>query len=159
MKWVRVYDLRTDTLHVRHMQEASLRRPDIGLSTSPALIGSDQWWEMAEDGRLVTHEMSGKITKVYWASMGDWPEFELTSADGRSNWTRQGDYTRYVEGLQVRLAYVLHAWKHPNQYGLGTHAKQVTFVDVEESLERSDPRVPGPGGIGLREPANGQPER
>ena len=156
MNLVTVYDLRSDTMHVTHMQEASLRRPDLGLSPSPALIGSKEWWAIVADGRLSKTELEGKISKVYWASMGDYPEFELTTEDGaRSTWTRDGDYTRYVEGLRARLAYVLHPWKHPNVHGLGTHSKQVLLIEVEKSDRRSDPTVPRPEGMGLAGPSSG----
>jgi hypothetical protein len=106
---------------------------------------------MAGDGRLLKTEIEGKIAKVYWASMGDWPEFELTAEDGTaSRWTREGDYVRYVEGLRARLAFVLHPWKQPHRFGLGTHSNVVLYIDIEESPMRSDPRAPGPGGVGLR---------
>src|SRR5260370_38068846 len=107
MNWVTVYDLHNETKSVAQMQEASLRRADLGLSPSPALVGAKEWWAIVEDGRIFKAELEGKISNVYWASMGDYPEFELTTEDGaRSTWTREGDYTRYVEGLRARLAYV-----------------------------------------------------
>ncbi len=123
-----------------------------GCPLDPALVGSKEWWAMAEDGRLAKSEMVGKITSVYWTSMGDWPEFELTADDGTaSRWTREGEYVRYVEGLRARLAFVLHPWKQARRSGQGAHTKLVLYVDIEDSPSRSDPRVPGPGGVGLRE--------
>jgi hypothetical protein len=148
MNWVRVYELSGDTTKIDLMQKASLDTSGLGVSLSPALIGSKEWWQMAEDGRLPRTEVEGKITKVYWASMGDWPEFELMAEDGTtSRWTREGDYVRYVEGLKARLAFVLHPWKQPQRFGLGAHSKLVVYIDVEDSPRRSDRRVPGPGGV------------
>lgn len=97
--------------------------------------------------------IDGLIRKVYWGSMGDWPEFEVQAPDGaRSTWTREGDISRYVEGLSVSLGFVRHPWKKQLvDLKMGTHSSLVTFIDIEESSQRSDPRAPGPGGAGLRE--------
>jgi hypothetical protein len=154
MNLVRVYDLRDDRQRVELMQAASLNRPDLGLAIEPALVGSEKWWAMVEDHSLPETVTDGVITRVYWASMGDWPEFELEETNGgRSSWTREGDISRYVDGLGVRLGFVRHPWKKQNVDRMsGTHRSLVTFIEVEESSRRSDPRAPGPGGIGLRLP-------
>jgi hypothetical protein len=76
---------------------------------------------------------------------------EVTVDDGsKSDWTREGDVSRYVEGLQVQFTYVLHPRKVPNQFGLGAASKIILMVEIEDSDRRSDPRAPGPGGVGLR---------
>jgi hypothetical protein len=154
MNLVRLYDLREDRRRVEHLQAASLSRSDAGLAIEPALVGSDEWWALVRDGSLSESVIDGVIEKVYWASMGDWPEFELHASDGsRSSWTREGDISRYVEGLNVRLGFVRHLWKKQATYRImGSHSSLVTFVEIEESNLRSDPRAPGPGGIGLRLP-------
>jgi len=152
MTFVRVYDLRSDHDLIKHMQQASLTRPDAGLALEPALVGSDDWWALIQKGALSQSIVEGVIRRVYWASMGDWPEFEVESANGDlSQWTREGDISRYVEGLQVRMGFVRHPWKEQlvNQMA-ATHSSLVIFVEIEESSLRSDPRAPGPGGIGLR---------
>ena len=85
--------------------------------------------------------------------MRDWPEFEIVSDSGeRTKWTREGDLSRYVEGLRVRLCHTRHPWKVPDRFGLGTHSTLTLRIDLEESDKRSDPRAPGPGGVGLRDP-------
>jgi hypothetical protein len=152
MDWVRVYDFALDENMILALQEATLGPFDFGVSTKPALVGTPEWWSAIEDGRLPRSEIEGTISKVYWASMGDWPEFEMVATDGtRSRWTREGDVSRYVEGLRVRLAYTRQAWKKPTpSWGLGTESKIVLRIDLEPSDRRSDPRAPGPGGIGLR---------
>jgi hypothetical protein len=107
-----VYDLRADKLRVRHMQEATKTRPDVGLAPVPALVGSWRWWRAINSGRFPSTTLEGTVDSVYWASMGDWPMFTLrTTAGETSDWTREGDHTRYVEGLAVRLQYVVQRYK------------------------------------------------
>ena len=146
-----VYSLAQDQTRIDAMQKASLGATDFGLSPFPALIGTSQWWHATQDGSVVRGVVSGTISRVYWGSMGDWPECEVTGDGGaRSSWTREGDITRYVEGLRVQLTFVLHPWKVPNQHGLGDASKIVLTVEIEDGNRRSDPRAPRPGGIGLR---------
>ena len=88
-------------------------------------------------------EAVGRISRVYWGSMGDWPEFELTSAEGeRSTWTRLGDHSRYVEGLTSRVKYVLQMSRSRDPR-IG-EMKLVLEVAVEPSDERSSRYPPGP---------------
>lgn len=151
MDLVLVYSLKQDTARIERMQKASLGATDFGVSPSPALVGTDEWWRATRDGTLDRTVVTGRISRVYWGSMGDWPECEVTADDGTTTtWTREGDLTRYVEGLRMRLTFVLHPWKVPAQHGLGAASKIVLTVEIEESDRRSDPRAPGPGGIGLR---------
>jgi hypothetical protein len=152
MDWVTVYDFASDQQKIRAMQDATLGPTDFGVSAKPALVGTHEWWRAIEDGRLPRHVLEGSICKVYWGSMGDWPEFELVVADGtQSKWTREGDITRYVEGLRVRLTYTCHPWKKKKpSWGLGGESHVVLRVDLELSDRRSDSRAPGPGGVGLR---------
>jgi hypothetical protein len=153
MNWVTVYDFASDRQRIDTMQKATLGPTDFGVSPKPALVGSPEWWRAIEQGQLARVEVEGKISRVYWGSMGDWPEFELLTEDGtQSRWTREGDLTRYVEGLRIRLSYTLHPWKvAKDSLGLGDASKIVLRIDLEQSDKRSDPRAPGPGGAGLRQ--------
>jgi hypothetical protein len=150
MRWVVVYELERDEERLRHMQEASLERPDVGLLPNP-LVGGREWWDQIESGRRPTHRIEGTIEDVYWASMGDWPGFRIRAADGsESTWTREGEPRRYVEGLGVRLAYVEHPWKPEvaETAGLGETSKIVLTIEIEDSHLRSSGIGPGPGGVG-----------
>jgi hypothetical protein len=151
MRFVRTYSLEQNQTLLDAMQKASLDASNFGLSLVPALVGTREWWRATQDGSLVREIVSGKISRVYWGSMGDFAECEVTAADGsKSTWAREGDIARYVEDLQVQFTFVLHPWKVPHQYGLGATSKIVLSVDIEDSDRRSDPRAPGPGGVGLR---------
>jgi hypothetical protein len=149
MQYVKIYSFGQDQARIDAMQKASLNATNFGVSPSPALVGTQEWWRATQDGSLARTVVPGTISGVYWGSMGDWPMCEVTSDDGsKSTWTREGDITRYVEALRVRIVYVLHPWKVPDQ--LGSASKIVLSMEIEDSDHRSDPRVPGPGGIGLR---------
>jgi hypothetical protein len=151
MHFIRTYSLEQDRARIEAMQKASLDATNFGLSLVPALVGTPEWWLATQDGSLAHGVVSGMTSRVYWGSMGDWPMCEVTANDGsKSDWTREGDIARYAEGLQVRFTFVLHPWKTPDQHGLGGASKIVLTVDVEDSDRRSDPRAPGPGGVGLR---------
>ena len=148
MRFVRIYSFEQDQARIEAMQQASLGPTNFGVSLSPALVGTPEWCRATEDGVLTRSVISGTISRVYWGSMGDVAECEVTSIDGsKSAWLRDGDITRYVEGLQARFAFVLHPWKVPNQHGLGGFAKIVLTIEIEESERRSDRHAPGPRGI------------
>jgi hypothetical protein len=151
MQLIKIYSLDQDQARVEALQKASCGATNFGLSLSPALVGTPEWWHATRDGSLVRGVVSGTLSDVYWGSMGDWPECEVTADDGsKSTWTREGDIARYVEGLRVQITFVLHPWKVPNQHGLGGASKIVLTVEIEDNARRSDPRPPGPGGVGLR---------
>ena len=147
MNFERLYDLRGDVARVSAMQEVSRRRSDQGLSKKPHLVGSRSWWRAIERGRIPTNVVEGTISDVLWTGMGDYPEFEVTTSEGRKvGWTREGDSTRYVPGLQVRIASVEHPWKDPSQFSgiLGATSRIVLSIDIEESTWRYPARAPGP---------------
>lgn len=146
-----LYDLRDDKVHVRHLQEATSNRPDAGLAPIPALVGSSQWWDEIDSGRYPSTIVGGTIVKVYWGSMGDWPMFTLRTAEGETtHWTRQGDHTRYVEGLSVRVQYVVQRFKDsvPDRSLGGKRETQfVVRIWLERSELRSEAAAPGPFGV------------
>ncbi len=147
----RVYDLKADPERLAAMQRATLERSDIGLSASPAVVGTPGWWDALRGGGLPDVTVEGTVARVFWGSMRDWPMFELLADDGeRTEWTRLGEIARYVEGLRARIRYTRHPWKVPERHGLGAASTVVIEIDLELSDLRSDPRAPGPGGVGLR---------
>jgi hypothetical protein len=145
-----VYDLSKESERIGQMRRVTLETEE-GLAAEPALVGSPDWWAAVEGGRLQLTSVEGRIADVFWGSMADWPEFTLETDDGeRSQWTREGDVTRYVEGLRVRLEYVLHPWKKTHHLVLGPESKLTIRVWIEPSKKRSSGIAPGPGGIGSR---------
>jgi hypothetical protein len=148
--WVLVYDFATDASRIATMQRATLGDGSYGLNPKPALVGTPDWWGAIYAGALPLTTLEGTIHSVYWGSMGDWPEFELAVDDGsRSRWTRAGDLSRYVEGLRARVSSTRHPWKTPDPMR-GEANNVLLRVELEPSDKRSDPRAPGPGGIGLK---------
>jgi len=148
---ITVYDLHEDTRHIELVQAATLNRPGFGVQPVPALFGSKEWWSAIGSPQLPIHRVAGTISKVFWGSMGDWPEFILRSDDGtETTWTRQGDYTRYVEGLRVEVQYVVQLFKEDSSFartGQPLEHNVILRVLVEESERRSGSDAPGPGGI------------
>jgi len=143
---IHLYNFRDQHEKIAAMQRTSLTG-DGGLEPDP-LVGSDDWWGRIADGSMPVVRLDGTITRVYWGSMADWPEFELRDTSGEiSSRTREGDARHYVEGLSVRVDYVEHRRK-PSSHGLGTHSRVVLGQWVEESLARSAGTAPGPGGAG-----------
>ena len=139
-----IYRLRDDAKRVRDIQKATLERPGYGIVPEPALLGSNEWWQAIEDGTLHVHSAEGTITSVLWGSMGDWPEFRMTVANGEVlQWTRVGDVTRYVEGLEVQVTYVVQRHKSDAPILSAKPARIVIEVMVEDSPLRS--RGFGPG--------------
>jgi len=143
---IRLYDFRDQHAKIAAMQLVS-QTGDGGLEPDP-LVGSDDWWQRIADGSMPVVRLDGSITRVYWASMADWPEFEIRDASGEArSLTREGDARRYVEGLAVRVEYVEHPRK-PSSHRLGTHSRVILGEWVEQSLARSAGIAPGPGGAG-----------
>lgn len=107
-----VYRLQDDPEQVDRIQRATLDTEEFGIEPTHGLVGSDEWWAKFESGELPNITLSGTITRVYMGSMGDWPEFELTTAAGvPSSWTREANSAdlaeEYVEGKVVEIDYVL----------------------------------------------------
>jgi hypothetical protein len=148
VEWLNVYDIRADEARVLAIQEATLTRPDFGLQPEPALFGTDEWWDAVADGRVETHTAEGVVADVAWAGMGDWPGWTFRDAEGNeSQWTREGDHTRYVVGLAARITYAVVSWK-PNSNFVGAGQSpwhnMLIRVDLEISDRISARLAPGP---------------
>lgn len=148
--WHLVYDLARDAEQVKRIQHASLTKPGFGFPVEPALFGSSEWWRLIDRGVLHATEQEGVIRRVYWGSMGDWPEFAVATADGtEATWTREGDVRRYVEGMRARVRFLELRGK-PDAPIEPDRLRKVTLqIWVEESNRRSPAVAPGPGGHGL----------
>jgi len=119
----------------------------VGLKPDPHLVGSDEWWAGVASGETPRTVVNGTITRVFWASMGDWPMFTIASDGGDiADWTREGDHTLYVEGLAVQLTYVVQLFKDSVQLArLGDRTTRLVItIDLEHSDERSPATAPGP---------------
>jgi hypothetical protein len=69
-------------------------------------LGTPEWWQAMKDGRIPVFEEEGAITRIFESGHGDWPEFEVSSREGSSRWTRLGDQAPYALGRVVRIRYV-----------------------------------------------------
>jgi len=146
--WVAVYDLREDRERVEQIQQASLNQPGYGRDPKPALFGTDEWWQAVADGQIPSRVEEGVVANVRWGSMGDWPEWTSMTTMVERTWTRQGDHTRYVDGLRARIQVVTVHWKPDSPLVLQSaqdpeHGMLIT-VELEASDLRSKRLGPGP---------------
>lgn len=138
MSWLQIYDLRQDLHRVSAIQEATLKTDHYGIEPTYGLFGSEQWWQHVEDSTLPLHTMRGKITRVYMASMNDWPEFELRCEEGSLNRFERlvspaGQFLddEYVVGRRVEVDYVLQEFRRQApDWGMPKEAKVVTAVRI-----------------------------
>lgn len=149
MAWVTVYDLHEDQQRIQQIQEATLARSGYGLDPTPALFGTDEWWQAIAHGQIPSRVDDGVVANVRWGSMGDWPEWTFHGDDGRERtWTREGDHTRYVDGLRARIRVVTVRWKPDSplvlQSGQDPEHDMLIFVELEASDLRSERLGPGP---------------
>jgi hypothetical protein len=92
-KMVTVYSLREmldgDPEFLKRVQALSLNKskPDIGLSASKGLFGSDEWWKNIERGDIRRAEYVGVITETFYAGMDSdrrHNSFRMRTDDGRN---------------------------------------------------------------------------
>jgi len=132
-----VYRLQDDVTRVEQLQRATLNTEEFGIEPTHGLFGSDEWWGRIESGELPVGTVTGKISRVYMASMGDWPQFEVTESDGsKSDWTREANTKElsalYVVGRAVEIDYVLQRHR-PKSYDGGAEHKILIAVRVDAS--------------------------
>jgi hypothetical protein len=146
---VRLYDLRDQADLIAAMQRTSLEDSDMGLAPDP-LVGSDGWWAQVGTPDRPLHRIVGTVTRAYWGSMADWPEFEVSDPDGvLSTWTAEGDRRRLVPGLHARVEYVEHPRKPGSRHDFEESDSRVVIgIWVQDSPRRIDGAAPGPGGAG-----------
>jgi hypothetical protein len=150
---VRLYNLRDQSDHIAAMQRTSLSDDvNMGLAPDP-LIGSDEWWDQIGTNARPLHRVNGTITRAYWASMADWPEFELSDAAGElSTWAAKGDRRRLAPGLDARVEYVEHPWKPAAQRQFDDGDRRIVVgLWVEDVPHRIDGVAPGPGEVGYEQ--------
>ena len=112
-EWMVAYDLAKDEDTIRGVQRATLTTKDFGLVPEIALFGTPEWFGAVADGRIPTHRVTGTIARVYFGSMGDWPEFEIAANQegAKTKWTRFGNQELYRVGAEVILEYVMQRTK------------------------------------------------
>ena len=130
-----MYRLRDARDFVASVQKATTTTKEFGIEPTDGLFGSAEWWSRVESGQLARHSIRGTITRVYMASMNDWPEFELTADDGeRSKWTREANTAEqdrlYAAGRRVELDYVLQRHR-PDSWDGGSETKVVVEIRIE----------------------------
>lgn len=101
-----IYDLSKDEDRILWMQSAS--KEGRGIKDQPALVGSLDFWEAIQSGKIPLHSEEGVITKVFWSGHGDFAEFSMKSASGlEKSLERYGEISKYKEGNAIRIEYVV----------------------------------------------------
>lgn len=113
-----IYQLETDAVNLQHMQAASSGRGPTGLKATHGLIGSTEWWDNVDTGRLPIVTVRGKVSRFWPGHHGDYPEFELLEESGmRSVWGCQVSAARaefrFAAGTKVEVDYVYQQLKTP----------------------------------------------
>lgn len=144
-----VYRLQDDHEQIAAVQRATLTTETSGIETTHGLLGSDAWWRNIETGKLPLHTLRGTISRVYLASMNDWPEFEVRSETGElSQWTRQSSSPElaraYAPGQPVGIDYVLQR-RRVKAFDGGAETKVVIAIRVAGETSSAADRAP-PGG-------------
>jgi len=137
-KWDLIYELRAHRKHVQRVQEESAKNPSYGLSTTPYLFGSKEWWAAIDAGSIERRRLEGTITDAQPTSMADVPDFQMLTQDGYElTGTRHGDPTRYVKGLRLRLEYATLERSPEAPPELGTTDDVIIAVWIEHSHKRT----------------------
>jgi hypothetical protein len=109
---------------------------------------SAEWWSAFRCGNVPVRVLRGVISKVFWSGHGDYPEFTMATDDRQElDFTREGDLSRYVEGLRAEVHTVTQRFKRepaalfaPSM--MGQEWPLVVRILIEESELRSDPTPP-----------------
>jgi hypothetical protein len=129
--------LREDADRIANVQRATSTTRDFGIEPTHGLFGSPEWWSNIDSGVLPTRTVRGVITRVYMASMNDWPEFELRSDSGElSRWTREANTKQqaalYEANRRVELDYVVQHLRRASLSGCD-ETQVVLEIRVEEA--------------------------
>ena len=130
---ISAYKFQEDNEAIKILQEVSSDpKSDYGLKTENGLlIGTKEWFQATEDGRLSIETIRGTISKVYMSRHNDWPEFEMENESGKSTWTREGEDKLYRVGKLIEIDYVIQKYKRPWDM-LGPTSKQVLDIRIEK---------------------------
>jgi len=134
-----VYRLRDNSEFIASVQRATMTTKEYGIEPTDGLFGSAEWWARVEAGQLARHTIRGCITRVYLASMNDWPEFELTDDNGKkSRWTREANSKAqasiYEVGRRVELDYVFQRHQ-PASWDGGSETEIVLEIRIGDSTQ------------------------
>lgn len=127
------YKFQEDIEAIKRVQEVSGDpKSDYGFKTENDLfIGTKEWFQATEDGRISKETLIGTISKVYIAGHNDWPEIEIKSKDGISIWTREGIDKLYKVGKRIEIDFVIQKLKRPWEM-LGSTTKKVLEIRIEK---------------------------
>lgn len=114
-------ELAHDPEHVRTVQALTLNasKPLLGLLGRHGLFGSPEWWASVEAGRIPVREVSGVISRVWFAGQDsggpantvDFVDDDGVVHQGAIRLNEKRDRSHYVVGRRIRYRYALDELK------------------------------------------------
>ena len=108
-----VYDIRQDSIKLSQMRSASLSSGPFGLSTIHGIVGSPDWWNAVEAGRVKVVQFVGVIRHVDGGPMGDSTIVRIEGNGETKSWTAWEGFDRSLIGKRVEIHYANVPPKNP----------------------------------------------
>lgn len=128
-----IYNLREDTTQIKAVQKASSDKNSFAgyEIENNLLFGTKEWFKSIEEGKIKSHVVRGKISKILMSGHNDFAEFEIESNSGFSIWTMEGLDSTYEVGRQIELIYVEQKYKRPSDI-TGVVSRCVLKISIED---------------------------
>jgi hypothetical protein len=127
-----IYDLKQDHLLLRQIREASLSSGNLGLAIGDSgIVGSAEWWEAVEAGKLPIMKFVGAIRSVDGGPMGDSRILRIDGERETKSWTAWEGFDPTLTGKRIEVQFVRLPPKCPPRPGFMVDLiLQVTVLEV-----------------------------
>jgi hypothetical protein len=113
-----IYDLKQDRVLLRQIEEASLLSGNLGLAIGDSgIVGSTEWWEAVEAGKLQITKFVGMIRSVDGGPMGDSTIVRIVGEGETKSWTAWEGFDPKLTGKRIEVQFVRLPPKCPPRPG------------------------------------------
>jgi hypothetical protein len=113
-----VYDLKQDQVLLRQIREASLSSGSLGVAIGDSgIVGSAEWWEAVEAGKLPITKFVGTIRSVDGGPMGDTPTVRIDGERETKSWIAWAGFDRALLGKWIEVEFIRLPPKCPPKPG------------------------------------------